>query len=699
MKSPFKFLDAYTPEDSKSFFGRDDEIELLYNLIYKSRLLLVYGQSGTGKTSLVQCGLGSRFDETDWFPFLIRRNDNINSSLTEALTKAVDGSLRKNSIPETIGYIYKNYLRPVYLIFDQLEELFILGKAEEQLEFINTISKILNSEQPCKILLVMREEYIAYLYQFEQTIPTLFDRRMRVEPMSYGNVENVITGSCTQFNITLEDKKSNTQQIIKQVGSGRSGIQLPYLQVYLDRLWREDFDRTYPNGYTASNDVSESSNERGSSSSNKHNNTNTSFPALHFTTKEIEELGEIEEVLEKFLRQQTKDIQHHLKATYPSLPNDCIRQILDIFVSEEGTKQPVQYKREGEDIILEEPFGNKLGHLPKEALAEALNNLELARILRFTESLIELAHDSLADLIDKERSTEQRQLNQIKQRISAAYVEQRETSVFLNERQLLSIEEFLPRLKMNLPPHLLQFIKDSEADAAEKRQEEKSRHERELKLTKEKLVAEQQAAKRQRMLTIVFGLAFIGSLFLGGVSYYLNEERHKAEASEESQRIEKEKTDLENERINLENEALKKRNEEFDKLEKERRDPKDKPITLQYIKDAPLMELIRPRTDIDKIMYVDDAGRQNYKFKLWLDMPKIRQKDISEVRYFFNHPTFHPKVKKWGDRRFGGKVPDFAIKYQGFSCLQNVQVWITHKNSGAVDTLNLSMCNALNDDQ
>ncbi len=67
-REPFKFLDAYTKEDGDIFFGRDAEAEELHPRVFQSRLLLVYGPSGTGKTSLIQCGLGSQFDEADWFP-------------------------------------------------------------------------------------------------------------------------------------------------------------------------------------------------------------------------------------------------------------------------------------------------------------------------------------------------------------------------------------------------------------------------------------------------------------------------------------------------------------------------------------------------------------------------------------------------------------------------------------------------------
>ncbi len=76
MKSPFKFLDSYTKEDKNIFFGRDNETEELYQKVFESKVLLVYGVSGTGKSSLIQCGLANKFEESDWLPINIRRGAN-----------------------------------------------------------------------------------------------------------------------------------------------------------------------------------------------------------------------------------------------------------------------------------------------------------------------------------------------------------------------------------------------------------------------------------------------------------------------------------------------------------------------------------------------------------------------------------------------------------------------------------------------
>ena len=84
-KSPFKFLDPYGIEDFSSFFGREKEVRELYEHVNKNRIVLVYGQSGTGKTSIIKCGLANTFEPSDWLPFFVRRNTNINNSLKEVV--------------------------------------------------------------------------------------------------------------------------------------------------------------------------------------------------------------------------------------------------------------------------------------------------------------------------------------------------------------------------------------------------------------------------------------------------------------------------------------------------------------------------------------------------------------------------------------------------------------------------------------
>ncbi|MEO1256483.1 MAG: ATP-binding protein, partial [Bacteroidota bacterium] len=88
-KYPFKFLESYQREDADIFFGRQAEVDALYEMVFQTDLLLLYGASGTGKTSLIRCGLASRFATHDWMPIFVRRGQfGLNRALEEALEKA-----------------------------------------------------------------------------------------------------------------------------------------------------------------------------------------------------------------------------------------------------------------------------------------------------------------------------------------------------------------------------------------------------------------------------------------------------------------------------------------------------------------------------------------------------------------------------------------------------------------------------------
>lgn len=239
--SPFKFLDPYTKEDEKIFFGRDQEIEQLYEMAFEAGLILVYGESGTGKTSLIRCGLASRFDVSDWNDILIRRKNDINQSMWQAIREAARTPIKENAtIVQAVESIFLDYFKPVFLIFDQFEELFIegMGRPEEREAFASTIAELLQADLKCKVIFAMREEYLAKLYEFEKVIPSLFDFRLRVEPMKYANAYEVISRTCAHYNIPIDSPEAAIEEIINNISEGKSGVQLSYLQIYLDKLYQ-----------------------------------------------------------------------------------------------------------------------------------------------------------------------------------------------------------------------------------------------------------------------------------------------------------------------------------------------------------------------------------------------------------------------------------------------------------------------------
>ncbi len=347
--SPFKLLDPYTIEDKDIFFGRDQEVDALYTMVFQTNLILVYGQSGTGKTSLIKCGLANRFKKTDWFDLYVRRQDSINDSLRNTIRSNAKTSIPDDmSLPEMINSVFLDYFKPVYIIFDQFEELFILGSEEEKKQFINDIANLLQQKDlPCTLVFVMREEYIAQLYDFEKVVPELFDKRIRVEPMSRVNAGNVIQQTCDKFEIELVGETADA--IVDKITEERGRVQLTYLQVFLDKLHRKAYE--------------------------------IDPKKIVFDMALVEKLGRIDDVLVDFLEEQLLAYETEMGDRNTAL------SFLRIFVTKKGTKVPVMHHE----------IPNLLQGFTKDELNHSLEFFVSRRILRPLENeQYELTHDSLA---------------------------------------------------------------------------------------------------------------------------------------------------------------------------------------------------------------------------------------------------------------------------------------------------------------
>src|SRR5882762_8669451 len=73
-ENPWPGLSAFTEENALFFHGRNDETADLFQLVNRKVLTVFLGQSGLGKTSLVQAGLFPRLRRDDFLPVNIRLN-------------------------------------------------------------------------------------------------------------------------------------------------------------------------------------------------------------------------------------------------------------------------------------------------------------------------------------------------------------------------------------------------------------------------------------------------------------------------------------------------------------------------------------------------------------------------------------------------------------------------------------------------
>lgn len=319
VKSPFKFLDSYDKKDKAIFFGREQETLELYDRILETNLVLLYGASGTGKTSLINCGLGNQLKSTDWHPIFIRRKDGIMESMKhEFQDHAIEKIDPKRSIIDQVRSLYLDYFKPIYLIFDQFEEIFILGEKEEQRVFFEMIYQLLEADLQCKVIISMREEYIAYLSEFEEILPYLFDNRLRVEKMNSKNLKDVIEGTATNFNIQLKKTtggKDISELIIEKLRDKHHEIDLANLQVYLDRLYQLSI---------------------------KEHGSNT---PVYFDEDLIKQTGNLEDVMSTFLDQQLRVLETELTEKYKGAKKGAPLDILFELVTDNGTKHAIDLEQ------------------------------------------------------------------------------------------------------------------------------------------------------------------------------------------------------------------------------------------------------------------------------------------------------------------------------------------------------------------
>jgi len=421
--SPFKFLDSYGKEDAATFFGREPETDELYARCTHAQTLVIYGRSGTGKTSLVQCGLRSRFDESDWLPITIRRGTDLNESLIAELRNASLTTSKSNDPLELVRNVYLDHFVPVYLLFDQFEEIFIFGDQEEQQQFISTVRTLIDQEQHVHLLFITREEYLAQFTVFEEQVPSILEHRMRVERMPRRRAVDVVEKLCAAEAIPTENGFATA--LMDRLNTDGGGVELSYLQVMLDQCWKK---------------------REGEEP---------------FSVALLERIGQLEDVLGDLVDDQIRQCADPRKT----------EALLKAFVSDQGTKRPLT-DPEAEGWM--------------KATGQALEPTDLQRLLqelvdrrllteRDESGRHELRHDALAARIFERISKVEKEVADVRAFVAQAHKQFTKRGQRLSRADLDYLRIF--KHQLHLAPEQEAFVADAfdEERAREKRKRTKRR--------------------------------------------------------------------------------------------------------------------------------------------------------------------------------------------------------------------------------
>ena len=206
----------FESEDAALFFGRKSETEELFLRILSVPLLLQFGKSGLGKTSLLQAGLFPLLRTKPFLPVMIRLNDPL-ESLTDAVARSIRESVRNEGVdiddtaPDGLWELLATttvwredlLLTPV-LVFDQFEEVFTLRDQMFRYELAAELGALATGiprqrlsgvqlvRPDAKLLISLKETHLGELEQFSATIPRLFQERLRLEPLSERDARDAV---------------------------------------------------------------------------------------------------------------------------------------------------------------------------------------------------------------------------------------------------------------------------------------------------------------------------------------------------------------------------------------------------------------------------------------------------------------------------------------------------------------------------
>jgi WD40 repeat protein len=283
--TPFVGLVPYGEGDAAFFFGRDDEKAIITANLRASRLTIIYGASGVGKTSVLHAGVVHDLREqvreiaagrSERAPFAICafsswRDDPL-SALAETMRAACSEALGGEELPpwqpgEPLLEAVRGWterVRPLLVALDQFEEYFLYHGAEDgEGTFAVEFPRLVNEPNlRVNFILSLREDAWAKLDRFEDSIPALFDNYVRVDHLDGKAAREAIDGPVREWNVRLPPgeepyavEPALAEKVIEAAAAGRlalteigngggpdaaaaGGVEAPFLQLVLERLWR-----------------------------------------------------------------------------------------------------------------------------------------------------------------------------------------------------------------------------------------------------------------------------------------------------------------------------------------------------------------------------------------------------------------------------------------------------------------------------
>lgn len=251
--SPYRGLSSFGEQDADLFFGRKMEVAELLQILRTEPAVAVVGDSGSGKTSLLQAGL----------VHAIRREGLAGSDKwkiaslrpgyrpAQALLAALTGSTGEPT-PEALATVLRVDLQPLVIVFDQFEEVFTLARDKAEVQMLTAALADAVEARPDRFRLVigMRSEFLGQAASV-RGLSRLVRRPWVLRPPNADDLREIVGGPAEHCGYTFQgpliDGNSAhaiglldrilADPLLARDTTGATAAPLPLLQFALERLW------------------------------------------------------------------------------------------------------------------------------------------------------------------------------------------------------------------------------------------------------------------------------------------------------------------------------------------------------------------------------------------------------------------------------------------------------------------------------
>ncbi|MEV6717475.1 helix-turn-helix domain-containing protein [Lentzea sp. NPDC051208] len=237
--APYVGLRAFGPDDTHLFFGRE---RLVAEVLGKrQRLVLLFGASGSGKSSVLRAGVVPALTAAGKTTLLFTPGTHpieqcsvvLASKLGVTARTVMDEWRDDRALHRFVSQLSTD--DETVIVIDQFEEVFTLcGDEDERARFIAALATAATTPgSRCRVLLGMRSDFFAHCSAHPALLDAMPDGQVVVGPMSAEELRQAIVAPARRMNCTVESPL--VAELITQA-HGRPGV-LPLLSHVLLEVW------------------------------------------------------------------------------------------------------------------------------------------------------------------------------------------------------------------------------------------------------------------------------------------------------------------------------------------------------------------------------------------------------------------------------------------------------------------------------